>query len=561
MRRDYSRPATRVNAWREARAAVSDVSFALLMGRLLAFCGARSWPLALALAAATLITYAPVEGNGFVAYDDIDIYVGDPHVHEGLTRGALAWAFSTGHSYWHPLTWISHMIDCELFGMEPAGHHRTSLLIHTASAVLLFLTLRFLTGSPWPSALVAALFALHPLNVESVAWVSERKNVLSGFFSILALAAHGVYARRPGPLRYLAVAIAVLAALLAKPMAVTLPLVLLLLDFWPLGRLGRVSLGRLMLEKLPLLALSALASVLTIESQREMGALIPIETIPLPARLANALVSYVAYGFKMLWPARLAAFYPHRELAPAVVAGAALLLLGVSAVVAWRVRREPYLAVGWLWYLGTLVPVIGIVQVGSQAMADRYAYVPLIGLFVAIAWGGASLLSRYPAARPATGVVVLAILLALAVRTRQQAGVWHDSLSLFSSSVRSMPDSWVAHYNLGEALVASGRFAEAETEYRETIRVEPRFARAHNNLGMALDSQGRIEAAIAAYAQAIRLKPDLAEAYNNLGVDYASLGRYAEGVAALREALRLRPDFAEARHNLDVALRRMAQQK
>jgi tetratricopeptide (TPR) repeat protein len=537
------------------------LSCGLLMGRLLAFCNDRSWPLALALATATLVTYAPVEDSGFVAYDDTDIYIGDPHVHQGLSRASLAWAFSTGHSYWHPLTWISHMLDCELFGQEPAGHHRTSLFIHTASAVLLFLTLRSLTGAPWSSALVAALFALHPLNVESVAWVSERKSVLSAFFSILAIAAYGGYARRPGLARYLVVAAAVLAALLSKPMAVTLPLVLLLLDLWPLARLGRVSPGRLALEKLPLLALSVLASVLTIESQREMGALIPVDSVGLPARVANALVSYVLYAFKMVWPARLAAFYPQRELGPAVVAGAAALLLGTTAVVAWRARREPYLAVGWLWYLGTLVPVIGIVQVGSQAMADRYAYVPLIGLFVAIAWVGASLLSRRPAARPAAGAVALAILLALAVRTRQQVGVWHDSLSLFSSSVRAVPDSWVAHYNLGEALTGSGRFAEAEAEYRETIRLQPRFARAHNNLGMALDSQGHTEEAIAAYAQAVHLKPDLAEAYNNLGVDYASLGRYTEGVAALREALRLRPDFAQARHNLDVALRRMAAQK
>jgi len=530
---------------------------------LLAFCSGRSWPLALAIAAATLVTYAPVVGNGFVDYDDNDIYVGDPHVHEGLSRESLAWAFSAGHSYWHPLTWISHMLDCELFGLQPAGHHRTSLLIHTASAVLLFLTLRFLTGATWPSVLVAALFALHPLNVESVAWVSERKNVLSAFFSILALAAYGAYARRPGPVRYLVLAAVVLAALLSKPMAVTLPLVLLLLDFWPLGRLGRVSLGRLVLEKLPLLLLSALASLLTIQSQREMGALIPMDRIPAGVRAANALVSYVAYVSKMLWPARLAAFYPLREtgLPLGLVAAAAVCLLGVTAVVAWRARREPYLAVGWFWYLGTLVPVIGIVQVGSQAMADRYAYVPLIGLFIAIAWGGAALLSRHPAARPAVGVVTVAILLALAVRTRQQVGVWHDSLSLFSSSVRAVPDSWLAHYNLGDALSAGGRFGEAEAELRETIRLKPRFARAHNNLGMAIDSQGRTEEALASYAEAVRLKPDMAEAHNNLGAAYSSLGRYEDGVLAFREAIRLRPDFAEAQHNLGVALKHLAAKK
>jgi protein O-mannosyl-transferase len=467
------------------------------MDRLLAFCSSRSWPLALVLAATTLVVYAPVEGNGFVAYDDNDVYVGDPHVHEGLSRASLAWAFSTGHSYWHPLTWVSHMLDCEVYGLDPAGHHRTSLLLHTAGTVVLFLALRALTAAAWPSALVAALFALHPLNVESVAWVSERKNVLSGLFTALALLAYGAYARRPGTARYLAVSAAVLAALLSKPMAVTLPLLLLLLDFWPLGRLGRVPLGRLILEKLPLLAIAGVASVLTVRSQQVMGAMIPMETVPLPARLANALVSYVLYGFKMLWPARLAAFYPQREQAPAAVLGAALLLLGLSAVVAWRARRAPYLAFGWLWSLGTLVPVIGIVQVGSQAMADRYAYIPLIGLFVAIAWSGAALASRQPFARPILAGAALLILLACAVRTRQQIGVWHDSLSLFSSSVKAVPDAWVAQYNLGDALLAEHRYAEAAAAYRRTIQAEPRFARAHNNLGMALDSQGRTQEAIA----------------------------------------------------------------
>jgi tetratricopeptide (TPR) repeat protein len=292
-----------------------------------------------------------------------------------------------------------------------------------------------------------------------------------------------------------------------------------------------------------------------------MGSLIPMEAIRLPARAANALVAYVVYLGKMLWPAHLSVFYPQHEVAPALAAGAALLLVGLTAAAVRRARSEPFLAVGWLWYLGTLVPVIGVVQVGSQAMADRYAYVPLIGVFLAIAWGLSSFLLRRPGARPAVGSVAVAVLLALALRTREQVEVWHDSMSLFSSSVQAVPDSWVAHYNLGEAFSAAKRFQEAEAEYRATIRLQPRFARAQNNLGMALDSQGRFDEAIAAYAEAVRIKPDLAEAFNNLGVDYASLGRLPEGVAALQEAIRLRPDFAEAHHNLEVAQRRMGPQK
>lgn len=515
--------------------------------------------IALALAVATLAVYAPVVRHGFVDYDDAEYVFRNPRVRAGLSAEGIAWAFtSVEAANWHPLTWLSHMLDCQMFGLRPAGHHATNLVLHTLNVVLLFLTLARLTGGLWPSAAVAALFALHPLNVESVAWVAERKNLLSTLFWILAVAAHGWYARRPGPARYVAVVTATALALMSKPMAVTLPFALLLLDFWPLGRMRRGTIGRLVVEKLPLLALAALTSAITFEAHLTGGSVVAVDAIPPGARAANAIVSYAAYVGKIVWPARLGVFYPHREsslpMAQVVATCAALVLVTAAALRA--ARRAPYLAVGWLWYLGTLLPVIGIVQVGTQAMADRYAYVPAIGLFVALSWGAAALAPRRPLSR-ALAVAAAAALVALAVRTSQQVRVWRDSLSLFASTIAAVPDSWVAHYNLGNALMASGRTAEAEAQFSETVRLQPRFARGHNNLGDALDALGRHEPAVAAYREAIRVNPDLAEAHNNLGTSLAALGRLEEAEATLREALKRQPEFVEAWFNLGVTLRRL----
>jgi protein O-mannosyl-transferase len=521
--------------------------------------GRRRAAIALAIAVATLAVYAPVVRHGFVDYDDDEYVFRNPHVQAGLTAEGMAWAFTSMEAAnWHPLTWLSHMLDCELFGLRPAGHHATNLALHTLDAVLLFLVLAWLTGGLWPSAAVAALFALHPLNVESVAWVAERKNVLSTFFWITTVAAYGWYARRPGAGRYLAVAAASALALLSKPMAVTLPFALLLLDFWPLGRMRRGAVGRLVVEKLPLLALAALASAITFEAHLRGGSVVAVEAIPPGARAANAIVSYAAYIGKLVWPARLGVFYPHRESSlpmGQVVATAGVLVL-VTAAALRAARRAPYLAVGWLWYLGTLLPVIGIVQVGTQAMADRYTYVPAIGLFIALSWGAAALgAQRWPAR--ALAVAAAAALMALAVRTSIQVRVWRDSLTLFASTTAAIPDSWVAHYNLGNGLMAAGRTAEAEAEFRETVRLQPRFARGHNNLGDALDALGRHEEAVAAYREALRVNPDLAEALNNLGTSLAALGRLEDAEASLKEALKRQPAFVEAYLNLGIVLRRL----
>ena len=518
----------------------------------------RRAAIALALAVATLAVYAPTVRHGFVDYDD-DVYVfRNPHVLAGLTAESVAWAFTTMEvSYWHPLTWISHMLDCQIFGLRPAGHHLTSLALHTANVVLLFVVLAHLTGGVWRSALVAALFGLHPLNVESVAWVAERKNVLFAFFWILTLGAYGWYVRRPGPARYLAMAAGTALALMSKPMAVTLPFVLLLLDFWPLARMSRPAFVRLFMEKLPLILLAALSSAAAIQAQLQVGAVVAVDALPPGERLANAVVSYLAYIGKLVWPARLGVFYPHREssLPTAQVVAIGTVLVLVTAAALRAARRAPYLAVGWLWYLGTLLPVIGIVQVGTQAMADRYAYVPAIGLFIAVAWGVAALAARRPAPR-GLAVAAAVILVALAARTLVQIRAWRDSASLFAATIAAVPDSWVAHYNLGNAWMAAGRTAEAEAEFSETVRLRPRFARGHNNLGDALDALGRHERAIAAYQEAIRVNPDLVEAYNNLGTSLAALGRLQEAEVPLREALKRQPEFVEAWLNLGIVLRR-----
>jgi tetratricopeptide (TPR) repeat protein len=517
------------------------------------------WAVALGLAVVTLVVYSPVRGYRFVDYDDDEYVFRNPRVQAGLETDSVVWAFTTMEAAnWHPLTWLSHMLDCQLFGLDPAGHHLVSVALHAANAALLFLALSSLTGSVWPSAFVAALFALHPLNVESVAWVAERKNVLCAFFWILTLAAYGWYARRPGPARYLAVAALFALALLSKPMAVSLPLVLLLLDFWPLGRMTRASAGRLCLEKLPLVAMAALASAVTFQAHLRGGSIVAIEAISPGARVANAIVSYVAYAWKLVWPARLGVFYPHREgsLPMGYVVAATVALVVVTAATLRAARRAPYLAVGWLFYLVTLLPVIGIVQVGAQAMADRYAYIPAIGLFLALAWGAADLARRAPAPRAWAAAAALA-LAALTARTVAQVPVWRDSLTLFAATVAAVPDSWVGHYNLGNGLSSAGRPAEAETQFRETVRLQPRFARAHNNLGDVLDAQGRHGEAVAAYTEAIRVNPQMAEAHNNLGTALAATGRLAEAVAALEQAVALQPRFAEAYLNLGIVLRRL----
>ncbi len=520
--------------------------------------------IAAALCAATLAAYAPALRAGFIeSFDDVDYVTGNPMVREGISREGVVWAFARWHAAnWHPLTWISHMLDSEIWGLDPRGHHLTSLLLHAANATLLLLALDRMTGRTWRSAFVAALFALHPLHVESAAWVAERKDVLATLFWMSALLAWAGYARRPGAARYSLVVALHALALLSKPMPVTLPFTLLLLDFWPLGRFRLDSPSRardarrLVVEKVPLLALSAISSVVTFRVQAAAGAMAHLEVLPMAARVANAAVAYVKYLLLAAWPSGLAPLYPYPAGGvPAWQAAAASALLAGATWVAIRAARSrPWLAFGWLWYLGTLVPVIGIVQVGRQSMADRYAYVPLVGVFVAVAWGAAEAARGIPArARAgALGTAAGAALLALALGTRAQAAIWSDGVTLFERTIAVTGDNAVAHQNLGAALALRGRLDDAMRHYREAIRIDPGYVEALNSLGGALLMRNRVEEALEPIREAVRLEPGNAEARYNLGLALAGAGRTAEAAAAYEEARRLDPSAAGPRYSLAV---------
>jgi Tfp pilus assembly protein PilF len=524
----------------------------------------RLLPVGLFLVVLIAGAFWQVTGHGFVNFDDDKYVTENPHVQAGLTRNGLAWAFTTTRaSNWHPVTWISLMADSQLYGPNAYGFHTTNLLLHIASALMLFLFLNRVTGSLWRSAFVAAIFGIHPLHVESVAWVAERKDVLSTLFWMLTMWAYLHYTQSPKPTRYLLVVLAFVLGLMAKPMLVTLPFVLLLLDRWPLERLDQGN-GRehdhtrpwrkLVWEKVPLLALAAVSSIVTYVVQQRSGAVGSLEVYPLGVRIANALVAYVNYVAKMLWPAHLAVFYPHPGTSLPIwqVAGSGLVLVWIT-LLAIRARRRPYLAVGWLWYVLTLVPVIGLVQVGGQAMADRYTYIPLIGLFIIIAWGVPELLALWTTeARRRTLLAASAgiVIAALAVCTYLQVGYWRDSVTLFDHAVKVTRRNAVAHNNLGVALVERGELGKAVAHYREALRIKPRYVEAHCNLAIAAIKQGRLDEAIAHCWEALRIRPGDADAHNNLGVALAKQGKLHEALAHFSEALRLDPDKKSARANL-----------
>lgn len=528
----------------------------------------------------TLAVYWPVGGHDFILYDDTAYVTENPHVRAGLTPASVAWAFtSPDQPNWHPLTWLSHMLDVRLFGLNPAGHHATSLALHLASTLVLFLLLRRMTGARWRSALVAALFALHPLHVESVAWVAERKDVLSAFLGLLALLAWTGWIARPARLRYGLALLGFAAALMAKPMLVTLPFLLLLLDWWPFGRwspgagvagpaprraaavpepagAGPLPLKALVIEKWPFFGLAAAASLTTILFQQRAGAMAAAGHFPAWARVGNAFVSYVTYLIKTVWPSRLAVLYPHpgAALAPLRAAGAAALLLGLTAAV-WRGSRErPWLAVGWLWFLGMLVPVVGFVPVGLQAWADRYSYLPLIGIFIIVAWGAADLARRSSMTRWVAGLAAGLALVGCAAATRIQLGWWRDSVTLFSRTLAVTRDNAVIENNLGLVLGRMGKTDEAMANLRAALRIWPDYEEAHNNLGNALADRGRWSEAIAEYAETLRLDPRRVQTLNNWGTVLLEQGRFAEAADRFRQALSRQPDHPAARCNLGLAL-------
>ena len=519
------------------------------------------------LAVATVAVYSQVLGFPFVKLDD-DKYVREnPRISAGLTAEGLAWAWTTNEaSNWHPLTWMSHMLDSELFGLDPGGHHGTSLVLHVLNALLLFGVLQYMTGTPWASGFVAALFALHPLHVESVAWVAERKDVLSTFFGLLSLWSYAVYARCGGRGRYLLAGLFLALGLTAKPMLVSLPLVFLLLDYWPLRRMmiGSVGRGRtlagkraggtlvqLFVEKLPLLALSAASSVVTWLVQRGGGAVSAPFDLSLGMRMANAALSYLRYIGKMLWPADLSVLYPHPNMPGGTPWAGWQVATAVAALIAltwgfYRSRR-PYALVGWLWYVVTLVPVIGLIQVGSQAMADRYTYLPLVGLFIVVAWAGSEAWTRFEGrnvlrwALAAAGVVAVT---ASAAATWAQASHWRDTVTLFEHSLEAAPGAPTLHNNLGIELDLRGRRAEAMAHYRRALEIVPDYPEAHYNLGVALSATGDHEAAIDELRQVLRTHPDHPMAHYELGLALDRLGRGDEALQSFKQAASSRPGWA-----------------
>jgi protein O-mannosyl-transferase len=561
----------------------------------------RAWHTAAivaALVAGTCLVYAPVRHFDFVEVDDPLYVTENPHLAGGLTSDNVGWALSNRHAgYWIPLTWISYMADVEMYGgINAGGHHTTNLVLHVANTLLLFGLLRRTTGATVRSAFVAALFAVHPLHVESVAWITERKDVLSTLFWLLGIWAYAKYVDRPGPWRYTAIAAAMVCGLLAKPMLVTFPLVLLLMDVWPLGRIpsGGVVSWRawkpLLLEKAPLAVFVAVAGVVTYIAQAQAGAAPTFEALPLGVRVENALVSYAVYLWKTVWPTSLTMLYPFPASIPAAAAaGSAALLAGITVGVLRTARHRPYLAVGWFWYLATLFPVIGIVQVGTQARADRFMYVPAIGLFVMVTWLIAELASstRRRAVLAAVGVVLVA---GSGVRARQQLAYWQDNVTLWTHALETTlgVSSYEAHVSLGRTLAAKARLGEAlahfeaalaakpsaidverdlarvlvdlgrpddaVTHLRHIVQVRPDIAAAHLELAVLLANQGQAGAAIAEYQQARTLEPGIEGVDNNIGVLLAQQGRYAEAVAHFEAAVLRGPDVETARVNLGLAL-------
>ena len=523
----------------------------------------RTVGICVVLALVTVALYWPVTGHQFLNFDDHTYITENPHVQAGLTWSGVLWAFQGGYAgNWHPLTWLSHMLDCQLYGLNPAGHHFTNVLFHVANTLLLFVALKRMTGAQWRSAFVAALFAWHPLHVESVAWASERKDVLSTFFWLLAMLAYLKYVKRQSRGRYALTLVLFVLGLMSKPMVVTLPFVLLLLDFWPLQRIdwsairdSRLAIWRLVREKLPFFVLAAVSCVVTLWAQQKGGAVSSMEIVPLQARIANALVAYLRYIGKTLWPTDLAAIYlPPRHWLIGPVIAAAFVLVALSVLFLLRVRRQPYLATGWFWFLGTLVPTIGLVQVGLQSMADRYMYIPSIGLFILVVWGATGLLGSWPQGRAVLAGIGVAVLAGCLVSARLQLRYWENGERLFRHAIEVTTDNCVAYNALGNALDSLGRKAEAMAAFVESVRLDPRFPDGRYNLGRALLEEGRVEEARAQFTEALALKPDHVYALINLGNMLLRDGQLNEAHAYLEKAVRLKPDYPEAHYNLGTLL-------
>jgi tetratricopeptide (TPR) repeat protein len=516
-----------------------------------------SFYVCLSLVAITWFVFGQTLRHDFVSYDD-HIYIQDNAiVGSGLSTEGLIWAFTHSHaSNWHPLTTLSHMLDCQLYGLNAGGHHLTNVILHTISVLLLFLVLKQMTGALWRSAFVAALFAIHPLHVESVAWIAERKDVLSAVFFMLTLAAYARYTRAPSPARYLLVALLFAFGLMSKSMLVTLPFVLWLLDYWPLHRFANrsSSVSRLVLDKVPLLALSAASCVATILAQKT--ALSSLEELPFSFRISNALVTYVAYVSQMLWPAKLAVFYPHPygRLPLWEILSAAGLLIIITVIVFALRRKQPYLVTGWFWYLVMLLPVIGVIQVGVQARADRYTYLPQIGLYVTMTWASADLTAYWGRRREILAFAATALIGLLSWCAWRQTGYWKNSEALWTHTMAVTSDNSVAHNNLGLLRMQEGRADDAIAHYQEALKIRseraetsnnPGNALIYNNLGNALLFKGLPEDAIPYYNRALAIRPDYGDGRYNLGCALLKKGEVDEAIAQWQKALVIQPQDGE----------------
>jgi len=511
------------------------------------------------LAMTTIAVYAQTAHFGFVAYDDDQYVYENPIVKTGVTASNLAWA-ATAFFYanWHPLTWISYFIDVQLFGVNAGPIHLVNVAFHVANGILLFLVLLRMTRRFWRSAIVAAVFALHPLHVESVAWISERKDVLSTFFGLGAVYFYIRYAERPSVKRYLPVFFAFALSLMSKPMLVTLPLLLLLLDIWPIGRMSWPPQWKadrsLFIEKLPLLMLSTVGSILTFAAQRNFGAVVAVEKFSLAGRLGNAAIAYLTYFIQTFWPANLAALYPGTPPDPATVVVALLFLAVVTVVVFLMARSKPYLFTGWFWYLGMLVPVIGIIQVGVQSRADRYMYVPQTGLAIAVVWFFGDWVERNAAMQRASVYIAGFTVLLLGVGAWHQVGYWKDSRTLFEHTLAVTGRNAIIRNNLGVVLAQAKDTAGAMNQYQQALAIDAEYPEAHANLGHELLRSGKFDTARVHLQEAIRLKPNLATALADIGLLDAAGGNYDSAIRNLTESLRLSPNNAEAHSNLCFAL-------
>ncbi|MBW1799851.1 MAG: tetratricopeptide repeat protein [Deltaproteobacteria bacterium] len=515
------------------------------------------------LTVATLFVYWGVQNHSFIHFDDFTFIANNDHIRGGLSLKNVIWAFTTTYpDYWHPLPWLSHMLDYQLYGLNPKGHHFNNLLFHIANTILIFLVLERMTGALWRSAFVAALFAFHPLNVQPVAWATARKDVLSTFFFMLTVLAYSYYVSHPNVKRYLLVFLSYTIGLMAKPMLVTLPFVLLLLDYWPLGRFRVVKSGtdiksqthhsrspgslryfftNILLEKIPLIALAAVFSFSTLFAVQRIGGV--KHSFPLGLRLVTALDSYVCYMGKMIVPHGLSILYPHPGAPPGWrIAGSLLLLVVISFLAVKTLRRHGYFLVGWLWYLGTLVPVIGLVQVGAQKIADRFVYVPLIGLFIVIAWGVPNLTGNRYFRKVAIPFCAGMALLILMIWSYMELGHWKNSVTLFNRAINVTAHNYIMHNSLGIAYTEQKRLDEAITHFQHALTIHPEYAEAHTNMGIAWARKGNLVKAMAHYEEALKIKPDLPFAHRNMGLVLADLGRFKEALKHFRAVQKINPD-------------------